>query len=108
MCGGGCAYSFLFLHTHTHTLPCQPPSPSPRGQFEEDLIYRHLEPALAFQLEINRLSNFDVQLISTQNMKMHMYYATAKVGVASGGRGLGTYVHMNSWRRDIGEHWGKV
>ena len=48
-------------------------------QYKEDQIYRHLEPALAFQLEINRLKNFDIQLIPTQNMKMHLYYATAKV-----------------------------
>ena len=55
------------------------PRPCCVSQYKEDQIYRHLEPALAFQLEINRLRNFDIQLIPTQNMKMHLYYATAKV-----------------------------
>ena len=64
------------------THVCYPSLPCPAccdHQYREDQIYRHLEPALAFQLEINRLKNFDIQLIPTQNMKMHLYYATAKV-----------------------------
>ena len=48
-------------------------------QFKEDQIYRHLEPALAFQLEINRLRNFDLEAISTANYKMHLYLGKAKV-----------------------------
>ena len=60
-------------------LPLPLPAAPPPAQYKEDQIYRHLEPALAFQLEINRLKNFDIQLIPTQNMKMHLYYATAKV-----------------------------
>ncbi|KAK3098334.1 hypothetical protein FSP39_018526, partial [Pinctada imbricata] len=47
--------------------------------FKEDQIYRHLEPALAFQLEINRLRNFDLDAISTANYKMHLYLGKAKV-----------------------------
>ena len=48
-------------------------------QFEEDTIYRHLEPALAFQMELNRLSNFDIRAIPCQNHRMHLYLGSAKV-----------------------------
>ncbi|XP_064397695.1 acetyl-CoA carboxylase-like isoform X2 [Halichondria panicea] len=50
-----------------------------RSDFTEDTIYRHLEPALAFQLEINRLSNFDIQFLPCQNHRMHLYLGSAKV-----------------------------
>ncbi|KAK6168611.1 hypothetical protein SNE40_019808 [Patella caerulea] len=48
-------------------------------QFHEDRIYRHLEPGLAFQLEINRLRKFDLEIIPTANYKMHLYFGKAKV-----------------------------
>ena len=48
-------------------------------QFEEDTIYRHLEPALAFQMELNRLSNFGIRAIPCQNHRMHLYLGSAKV-----------------------------
>ena len=47
-------------------------------QFEEDSIYRHLEPALAFQLEMNRLRNFDLETIPTTNHNIHLYLGSAK------------------------------
>ncbi|XP_076067982.1 acetyl-CoA carboxylase isoform X2 [Oratosquilla oratoria] len=50
-----------------------------RDEFQEDRIYRHLEPALAFQLEINRLRTFDLEALPTSNRKMHLYLAKAKV-----------------------------
>uniref|UniRef100_A0A1X7VP53 Uncharacterized protein n=1 Tax=Amphimedon queenslandica TaxID=400682 RepID=A0A1X7VP53_AMPQE len=50
-----------------------------RNKFEEDTIYRHLEPALAFQLEINRLSNFMIRQIPTKNHRMHLYLGSSKV-----------------------------
>ena len=50
-----------------------------RKEYEEDTIYRHLEPALAFQLELNRLKNYDLQSVPTSNHKMHIYLGTAKV-----------------------------
>lgn len=52
-----------------------------RAKFEfcEDTIYRHLEPGLAFQLEINRLRNFDLTNMPTANYKMHLYLGKAKV-----------------------------
>ena len=48
-------------------------------QFCEDQIYRHLEPGLAFQLEINRLRNFDLVNMPAANYKMHLYLGKAKV-----------------------------
>ncbi|XP_071847877.1 acetyl-CoA carboxylase-like isoform X3 [Apostichopus japonicus] len=50
-----------------------------RLDFHEDGIYRHLEPALAFQLEINRMSNFDLKLMDRANYRMHLYLGAAKV-----------------------------
>ena len=44
----------------------------------EDRIYRHLEPALAFQLEINRMRNFDLEAIPIANHRMHLYLGRAK------------------------------
>eukprot|EP00111_Clytia_hemisphaerica_P003152 TCONS_00008959-protein len=49
-----------------------------RDQFYEDHIYRHLEPALAFQLEVNRMSSFDLTPINCTNKSLHLYYASAK------------------------------
>uniref|UniRef100_A0A8C0HIY3 acetyl-CoA carboxylase n=1 Tax=Chelonoidis abingdonii TaxID=106734 RepID=A0A8C0HIY3_CHEAB len=54
-----------------------------RFHFEEDRIYRHLEPALAFQLELNRMRNFDLTAIPCANHKMHLYLGAAKVEVGA-------------------------
>ena len=43
-----------------------------------DIFHRHLEPALAFQLELNRLKNYDLHPVPVSNHKMHLYFATAK------------------------------
>uniref|UniRef100_A0A8C0G2A3 Acetyl-CoA carboxylase beta n=1 Tax=Chelonoidis abingdonii TaxID=106734 RepID=A0A8C0G2A3_CHEAB len=50
-----------------------------RTQFAEDRIYRHLEPALAFQLELNRMRNFDLTAVPCANHRMHLYLGAAKV-----------------------------
>jgi len=50
-----------------------------RKDYKEDTIYRHLEPALAFQLELNRLKNYDLTSVPTSSNKMHLYLGTAKV-----------------------------
>ncbi|XP_073485949.1 acetyl-CoA carboxylase 2 isoform X2 [Aquarana catesbeiana] len=50
-----------------------------RDEFAEDRIYRHLEPALAFQLELNRMRNFDLNAVPCANHKMHLYLGAAKV-----------------------------
>lgn len=57
----------------------QPITSRARDEFQEDRIYRHLEPALAFQLEINRLRTYDLEALPTANRKMHLYLAKAKV-----------------------------
>ncbi|PNI64844.1 ACACB isoform 7 [Pan troglodytes] len=50
-----------------------------QSKFAEDRIYRHLEPALAFQLELNRMRNFDLTAVPCANHKMHLYLGAAKV-----------------------------
>ncbi|KAM5238299.1 acetyl-CoA carboxylase 2 isoform 2-T2 [Ctenodactylus gundi] len=50
-----------------------------RDEFAEDRIYRHLEPALAFQLELSRMRNFDLEAVPCANHKMHLYLGAAKV-----------------------------
>jgi acetyl-CoA carboxylase/biotin carboxylase 1 len=51
-----------------------------RDNFDvEDRIYRHLEPALAFQLEINRMKTYDLEALPTSDQKMHLYLGKAKV-----------------------------
>uniref|UniRef100_A0A667YY98 acetyl-CoA carboxylase n=1 Tax=Myripristis murdjan TaxID=586833 RepID=A0A667YY98_9TELE len=49
------------------------------AQFQEDRIYRNLEPALAFQLELNRMRNFDLTAVPCANHKMHLYLGAARV-----------------------------
>lgn len=68
----------LFNPLFPHPLLCPWPL-----QFEEDRIYRHLEPALAFQLELNRMRNFDLTAIPCANHKMHLYLGAAKVEVGT-------------------------
>lgn len=50
-----------------------------RNNYEEDRIYRHLEPACAFQLELSRMRTYDLEALPTANQKMHLYLGTAKV-----------------------------
>ena len=47
--------------------------------FNEDVIYRNVEPALSFQLELNRLKNYDLETMAVMNHKMHVYLGRAKV-----------------------------
>lgn len=49
-----------------------------RDIYEEDRIYRNLEPASAFQLELNRMRSYDLEALSTTKQKMHVYLGTAK------------------------------
>ncbi|ORZ25473.1 acetyl-CoA carboxylase [Absidia repens] len=44
----------------------------------EDETIRHIEPAMAYQLELARLSNFDIKPCFIENRQMHVYYAVAK------------------------------
>ncbi|CDS10010.1 hypothetical protein LRAMOSA02687 [Lichtheimia ramosa] len=49
-----------------------------REDYIEDETIRHIEPALAYQLELARLSNFDIKPCFIENRQMHVYYAVAK------------------------------
>ncbi|KAL2838455.1 acetyl-CoA carboxylase [Aspergillus pseudoustus] len=46
--------------------------------FEEDESIRHSEPALAFQLELNRLSKFRIKPVFTENRNIHVYEAIGR------------------------------
>jgi len=46
--------------------------------YEEDVGIRHVEPALAFQLELNRLSKFKIKPVFTENRNIHIFEAYGK------------------------------
>lgn len=46
--------------------------------YQEDDSIRHIEPALAFQLELGRLSKFRVKPVFTENRNIHVYEAIGK------------------------------
>lgn len=46
--------------------------------YEEDVGIRHVEPALAFQLELGRLSRFKIKPIFTENRNIHIFEAIGK------------------------------
>ncbi|KAL5612714.1 hypothetical protein BROUX41_004198 [Berkeleyomyces rouxiae] len=46
--------------------------------YVEDDSIRHSEPALAFQLELGRLSKFQIKPVFTENKNIHVYEATGK------------------------------
>lgn len=50
--------------------------------WEEAVAIRDIEPALAFQLELSRLSNFHVTPCPTENRQIHIYYAEGKENAA--------------------------
>lgn len=47
-------------------------------QYQEDSSIRHIEPALAFQLELGRLSKFKIKPVFTENRNIHVYEAVGK------------------------------
>lgn len=47
-------------------------------EYTENKVIRHIEPALAFQLELGRLDNFDIKPIFTDNRNIHVYEAVGK------------------------------
>ena len=64
----------MFEHQHSKFFTYRS-----RDQFHEDRIYHHLEPALSFQLEINRLRTYELGALPTANQKMPLYLGKAKV-----------------------------
>lgn len=49
-----------------------------RLNYKEDPLVRHIEPPLAYHLELNRLRNFIIQLVPSPNRNIHLYEATPK------------------------------
>ncbi|KAF2663295.1 putative acetyl-CoA carboxylase [Microthyrium microscopicum] len=46
--------------------------------YQEDPQIRHIEPAVAFQLELTRLSKFHIKPVFTQNRNIHIYQAEGR------------------------------
>lgn len=46
--------------------------------YAENKVIRHIEPALAFQLELGRLDNFHIKPLFTDNRNIHVYEAVGK------------------------------
>ena len=70
----GITFVVMFEHQHSKFFTYRS-----RDQFHEDRIYHHLEPALSFQLEINRLRTYELGALPTANQKMPLYLGKAKV-----------------------------
>lgn len=47
-------------------------------EYKEDVTIRHIEPALAFQLELGRLNKFNIKPVFTENRNIHVYEAVSK------------------------------
>ena len=52
--------------------------PTAGNEWQESSAIRDIEPALAYQLELNRMSNFNLEPCGVENHQIHVYYATAK------------------------------
>ncbi|KAJ3042399.1 acetyl-coenzyme-A carboxylase [Rhizophlyctis rosea] len=50
--------------------------------YAEDLVIRHIEPAMAYQLELQRLNNFEVKPCFIDNRRLHIYHAVNKKNAA--------------------------
>ncbi|KAJ3169538.1 acetyl-coenzyme-A carboxylase [Geranomyces variabilis] len=46
--------------------------------FDEDVVIRHIEPASAYQLELQRLGNYNVKPCFIDNRRIHIYHAIGK------------------------------
>ncbi|KAJ2234840.1 acetyl-coenzyme-A carboxylase [Coemansia sp. RSA 485] len=46
--------------------------------YAEDKTIRHIEPGLAYQLELPRLSNFDIRPCFNDNRQLHIYHGISK------------------------------
>jgi acetyl-CoA carboxylase/biotin carboxylase 1 len=45
-----------------------------RLAFKEDAIHRHFEPTLGHMYQLSRMSNYDIDLVPTENSQIHMYF----------------------------------
>lgn len=59
-----------------------------QDNFEEDPIYRHIDPPMAYQLELARLSNFEITRFGYPNRSLHVFFSQGKAAqnTNSGGR----------------------
>ena len=48
------------------------------GKWAEEQAIRNIEPALAFQLELSRLSNYKLRPVFVETKQIHMYHAVAR------------------------------
>lgn len=49
-----------------------------KNDFREDPIYRHIDPPMAFQLELSRLSNFSITRFPYPTRSVHVFFAQDK------------------------------
>ncbi|KAJ2309054.1 acetyl-coenzyme-A carboxylase [Coemansia sp. RSA 2706] len=52
------------------------------ADFGEDTTIRHIEPGLAYQLELPRLASFDIRPCFSDNRQLHIYHAVSKQNAA--------------------------
>ncbi|KAJ3395827.1 acetyl-coenzyme-A carboxylase [Lobulomyces angularis] len=46
--------------------------------YNEDQVIRHIEPLMAYQLELQRLQDFEIKPIFVDNRRIHMYHSVGK------------------------------
>ncbi|KAJ3217083.1 acetyl-coenzyme-A carboxylase [Dinochytrium kinnereticum] len=49
-----------------------------QDDYREDPVIRHIEPAMAYQLELQRLQNFEIKPCFIDNRRLHIYHAVGK------------------------------
>jgi acetyl-CoA carboxylase/biotin carboxylase 1 len=69
--------------------------------YDEDDSIRHVEPALAFQLELGRLSKFNIKPVFTDNRNIHIYEAVGKGAESDKRYFLRAVVRPGRLREDI-------
>lgn len=69
--------------------------------YVEDDSIRHVEPALAFQLELGRLSKFNIKPVFTENRNIHIYEAVGKGAESDKRYFLRAVVRSGRLREDI-------
>ncbi|KAF2660587.1 hypothetical protein K491DRAFT_688039 [Lophiostoma macrostomum CBS 122681] len=69
--------------------------------YAEDDSIRHVEPALAFQLELGRLSKFNIKPVFTENRNIHIYEAVGKGAESDKRYFLRAVVRPGRLREDI-------
>jgi acetyl-CoA carboxylase/biotin carboxylase 1 len=69
--------------------------------YDEDDSIRHVEPALAFQLELGRLSKFNIKPVFTENRNIHIYEAVGKGAESDKRYFLRAVVRPGRLREDI-------